>query len=71
MATQETTVQTSTSRLKKYFREVKAELKKVAWPNKNELASYTGIVFVSVVVVAILIWIIDTALSKVLELMIM
>jgi len=70
MAAQETAIQTNTSRWKKFFREVRAELKKVTWPTKNELISYTGIVFISVVVVAVLIWIIDAALTKVLELII-
>ena len=70
VAAQETAIQTSTSRWKKFFREVKAELKKVTWPNKQELISYSGVVFVSVVAVAILIWIIDTGLNKALEMII-
>ncbi|NLP41912.1 MAG: preprotein translocase subunit SecE [Veillonellaceae bacterium] len=67
MAAQETAVQTSVSRWKKFLREVRAELKKVSWPNKKELLSYTGIVFVSVVVVGALIWIIDTAFTEALK----
>jgi len=67
MAAQEIAIQSNTSRLKKFLREVKAELKKVSWPTKNELVSYTGIVFISVVVVATLIWIIDTAFTGVLR----
>lgn len=70
MAAQDTSVQTTTSRWKKFFREVKAELKKVSWPNKKELASYTGVVFISVVVVAILIWLTDTLLNKMLTMFI-
>lgn len=70
MAAQETVIPTNTSKWKKFIREVRAELKKVAWPTKNELISYTGVVFVSVVVVAILIWMIDTTFNKVLELII-
>lgn len=70
MAAQETAIQTNMPRWKKFFREVRAELKKVTWPTKNELISYTGIVFISVVLVAVLIWIIDAALAKVLELII-
>ena len=66
MAAQEIAVQNSTSRFRRFLREVRAELKKVSWPNKNELVSYTGIVFVSVVSVAVLIWLIDTAFTKVL-----
>ena len=68
MATQEAAVSQGVPRLKKFFREVKAELKKVSWPNRQELVSYTGIVFVSVVVVAGLIWAIDSVFNEVLRL---
>ena len=67
LAAQETALQTNTSRVKKFFREVRAELKKVAWPTRRELIAYTGVVFVSVVVVAALIWIIDTSFNGLLR----
>lgn len=67
MAAQETAVQTNASRWKKFFREVKAELKKVTWPGKSELISFTGIVFVTVAVVAVLIWVVDAAFTQVLK----
>ncbi|GBG56011.1 preprotein translocase subunit SecE [bacterium BFN5] len=70
MAAQETAVQGSTSRWKKFFREVKAELKKVTWPNKQELISFTGIVFVSVIAVSVLIWLVDTLFNEILHLII-
>ncbi|CUH97834.1 putative membrane protein [Propionispora sp. 2/2-37] len=67
MAAQETAVQGSASRSRRFLREVKAELKKVSWPSKQELISYTGIVFVAVVFVAVLIWGIDTVYTKLLH----
>ncbi|MHC1746668.1 MAG: preprotein translocase subunit SecE [Negativicutes bacterium] len=67
MAAQEMTVQRNTARWKKFFREVRAELKKVSWPNRKELASYTGIVFISVVIVSALIWAIDSVLTEALR----
>ncbi len=67
LASQETAVQTSASRFKKFFREVKAEMKKVSWPNKQELISYTIIVFVTVLFVVALIWLYDAIFTKVLE----
>lgn len=70
MAAQETAIQTGASRWKKFLREVKAELKKVSWPNKKELTANTGVVFVSVIVVAALIWVIDTVFTEVLRLII-
>jgi preprotein translocase subunit SecE len=70
MAAQETTVQTNTSRWKKFLREVRAELKKVTWPGKQELISFTGVVFVTVTVVAALIWVIDASFTQVLKVII-
>lgn len=60
-------MQSSPSRFKKFLREVRAELKKVSWPNKKELISYTGIVFVSVVVVALMVWVVDTVFNEALK----
>ena len=68
MATQQVITKNSTSRIKKYIREVKAELKKVIWPTKPELVSYAGIVFVTVLFVAILIWLLDAGFAKLLKL---
>ncbi|WP_040683169.1 preprotein translocase subunit SecE [Thermosinus carboxydivorans] len=70
MAAQETAIPTNTARWKRFLRDVRAELKKVSWPNKQELVSYTGVVFVSVLVVALLIWVIDTGFSELLRLFI-
>ena len=67
MAAQEIAVQNGTSRIKRFLREVRAELRKVSWPNKKELVSYTGIVFVSVLFVAVLIWLIDTGFTEILR----
>lgn len=52
-----------------FFREVWNELKKVHWPTRNQLLTYTGVVFVSVSIVAFLIWIVDSSLSYVMTLM--
>ncbi|MBU2701602.1 preprotein translocase subunit SecE [Sporomusaceae bacterium BoRhaA] len=68
MATQETAMPQGTPRFKKFFREVKAELKKVSWPNKQELISYTGVVFVSVIFIAALIWVVDSVFNEALRL---
>ena len=46
----------------KFFRQVKMELKKVNWPSKKELKSYTTVVLSTVVVLIIFIWIVDTGL---------
>jgi preprotein translocase subunit SecE len=67
MVAQETVVKTSSSRFKKFLREVKAELKKVSWPTKQELISNTGVVTITVMVVCTLIWVIDATFAQVLR----
>jgi preprotein translocase subunit SecE len=57
-------------RLKKYVRGSWNELKKVHWPNKSELITYSSVVLVAVVIVSAMIWVVDSALSFVLELLI-
>ncbi len=46
-----------------HFREVWLELKKVHWPTRNQLFTYTGVVFAMVIIVALLIWIVDSGLT--------
>lgn len=48
----------------KYLREVRAELKKVVWPDRRQTIIYTGVVIVSVVAVAVVIWVVDAILSE-------
>lgn len=48
----------------KFFREVKAELKKVNWPNQKELLSYTSIVIVTVLIVTAFIGVFDLVISQ-------
>jgi preprotein translocase subunit SecE len=67
MVAQEAVVKASSSRSKKFLREVKAELKKVSWPTKQELISNTGVVFIAVLFVAGLIWVIDTTFTQLLR----
>ena len=39
------------------------EFKKVHWPSKKELFTYTGVVLVAVAAVAVMIWIVDSAIG--------
>lgn len=49
----------SRDRLAIYFRGVKAELKKVIWPNRKELMNYTGIVIFISALVAMIVYVLD------------
>ncbi len=46
--------------LREYFKGVRLEMKKVVWPTKKELGSYTITVIVTCVVFAVAFWLIDT-----------
>lgn len=50
-----------------FFREVKAEMRKVTWPSKDEVVSSTVLVLVAVVFLAIVIGIEDAILAKVVQ----
>lgn len=43
----------TTKKIKKFFQEVKVEMKKVNWPTKKETAKYTVIVLGTTIAVAV------------------
>jgi preprotein translocase subunit SecE len=53
------------TRPSEFLRQVRAELKKVAWPSRHELVSYTIVVLVSVVVLTSFVFGLDFFFSKV------
>ena len=48
-------------RWKEYFRGVKLEMRKVVWPTRQELGSYTAVVLAVCAAFALLFWGIDSA----------
>jgi len=54
-------------RIARFFREIVSELKKVTWPTKKELISYSTAVVVFVIVLAVLTLVIDLGLSRVVD----
>ena len=52
----------------RFLGEVKAEMKKVTWPTRKELVTYTGVVGIAVVIVCALIWICDTFFARLFKL---
>jgi preprotein translocase subunit SecE len=53
-----------------FFKEVKVELKKVSWPDRNELLGSTTVVIISVIILAVFIGICDFIFSKVIHIII-
>lgn len=50
-------------RLVRFMKNVWAELKKVSWPNRTEMITYTTVVVISVALVAVILWIFDSIFS--------
>ncbi|MGU3473814.1 preprotein translocase subunit SecE [Paenibacillus sp. D51F] len=53
-----------------FFTDSWAELKKVRWPNRKELTSYTIVVLVTIVFVTIYFWLLDIGISSLVELIV-
>ncbi|MFB7472215.1 preprotein translocase subunit SecE [Kitasatospora sp. NPDC057692] len=52
------------ARLALFYRQIIAELRKVVWPTRNQLMSYTSVVVVFVVIVMAFVWGLDYGFSK-------
>lgn len=59
------------SRAGKFLREVRNELRKVNWPSRKELMAYTGVVLVTVLIVATFIGVVDLIFSRIISIIIL
>lgn len=57
-------------KIKKYFKEVKAEMKKVVWPAFSKIKQNTIIVIVYVLLVGLVIWGLDALFTWVMSMII-
>jgi len=55
----------------KSFRETRAEVKKVSWPNRKELLQHTEVVVTSIVLVGAVLWVVDLVFGKIVNLFIL
>jgi preprotein translocase subunit SecE len=51
-------------KVREFFREVKIEVKKVVYPNRNELIGSTWVVIITAVVISVFLGIVDLGLSR-------
>ncbi len=51
-------------RIVQYYREIVSELRKVIWPGRNELVTYSIVVLVFVVVVTAIVGVLDYGLTR-------
>ena len=52
------------SRIARFLREVVAELRKVIWPSRNQLVTYTIVVLVFVSFMVALVWLLDLVFAQ-------
>ena len=50
-----------------FLQQVKAELQKVTWPTRKETYGSTTVVIVLVLMVAVFLWVVDSALSAMIQ----
>lgn len=50
-------------KIKRFFSETRAEMRKVTWPTRDELKESTKIVIVATIVVTVFIGVIDTVIN--------
>lgn len=58
-----------TKRMSSFFRETKAELKKVSWPTKEQLIHNTAVILVFIIAAMIFLSVLDVAFGKLFEIL--
>ncbi|TYP67740.1 preprotein translocase subunit SecE [Paenibacillus methanolicus] len=53
-----------------FFSDSYAELKKVRWPSRKELTSYTLVVLFTIVAITVYFWVLDIGISELVELIV-
>ena len=53
------------TRVKKFFKDTRAELKKVTWPTKEQLIHNTGVIIVFIIIIAVILSVLDLAFGKI------
>ncbi|MBR5552812.1 MAG: preprotein translocase subunit SecE [Clostridia bacterium] len=56
-------------KVKKFFRDYKSEFKKISWPSKEDTTKKTIMVLVAIAIIGVSIFLVDTGLSKLIELL--
>ncbi|MCL1911512.1 MAG: preprotein translocase subunit SecE [Leptospirales bacterium] len=53
-----------------FVKESREELRKVSWPDKEEVTSFTGVVIVTVCLISLFLWLVDAGLMKIVRLVV-
>ncbi|MGI5876712.1 MAG: preprotein translocase subunit SecE [Dethiobacteria bacterium] len=57
-------------KIRRFFHEVRIELKKVNWPSRRELTVFTAVVIVVILIIGAFFWVLDTGFTAALKLII-
>jgi preprotein translocase subunit SecE len=55
-------------KVKQFLKEVKTELKKVAWPTRKDTIASTSVVVILVIIIALYLGLVDFSLSRIIRL---
>lgn len=69
MADTNVTKKSGGNKIARYFKECKAELKKVTWPSKEQLIHNTGIILVFIAIVTVILSLLDAGFAKLFQLL--
>ena len=58
------------NRIVEYFREARAEMRKVTWPTREEAINLTGIVLAVTIVMSIVMWLLDAFFAAIVRVII-
>jgi preprotein translocase subunit SecE len=53
-----------------FFKDSREELKKVTWPDREEVTSFTVVVVISLIVFSLFLWLVDTGLMTLIKVVI-
>lgn len=57
------------TRVKRFFKDTKAELKKVTWPTKEQLIHNTGVIITFIIIITVILSVLDVAFAKLFQLL--
>ncbi len=63
-AASETAAPREKTSIGQFLREVRSELRKVAWPNRKEVTSYSIVVLVTTLVLVLIVWGMDEVIRR-------
>ncbi len=55
------------SKVKKFFKDYKSEFKKIVWPDKKDTLKQSGVVIVSIIIVGVAVFLLDTGFFKAIQ----